>query len=197
MQRKDAVPDSFVQNKMTRISTSISLVVDVCATSLADATTYMEVAFESEAFADAPAPVLNESLTPPRTRRIDRGFVEQKDPDQVRTEAASKATMAASRELHEKGKAAEDAVVATALIRQLGQKPKPGRRGCQHGRRKGRCKDCGTGRCAHGRRKDRCKDCGTGRYAHGRRKGQCRDCGTSQCQHGHRKGQCRDCKAGK
>jgi hypothetical protein len=35
---------------------SISLVVDVCGTSLVDATTYMEGAFESGAFAAAPAP---------------------------------------------------------------------------------------------------------------------------------------------
>jgi hypothetical protein len=37
-------------------------------------------------------------------------------------QAAFKAAMAAGRELHEKGKVAEDAVVATALIGQLGQK---------------------------------------------------------------------------
>jgi hypothetical protein len=91
---------------------SVSLVVDVCAPGLADATTYMEVAFESEAFAAAPAPVLNELLTPPLTKRF--GFLNQKDPDQVRSEsphdAAFGATMAAGRELHEAGKVAEDAV---------------------------------------------------------------------------------------
>jgi hypothetical protein len=40
--------------------------------------------------------------------------------------------------------------------------PRSVARKCQHGRKKHRCKDCGTGYCQHGRRKDMCKDCGTG-----------------------------------
>jgi hypothetical protein len=50
-----------------------------------------------------------------------------------------------------------------------------------HGRRKGQCKDCGTGYCKHGRQKGQCKDCGTGHCQHGRRKHQCEDCGTGHC----------------
>jgi hypothetical protein len=37
---------------------------------------------------------------------------------------------------------------------------------CEHGRKKNRCKDCGTGYCQHKRRKDQCKDCGTGYCQH-------------------------------
>jgi hypothetical protein len=59
-------------------------VVDVCGTSLVDATTYMEDAFESVAFAAAPAPERNELLTPPLTKRF--GFANQKDPEEVRRE---------------------------------------------------------------------------------------------------------------
>ena len=56
--------------------------VDVCATSLADAVTYTKGAFESEAFAAIPAPVLNELLAPPLIKTF--GFLEKKDPEQVR-----------------------------------------------------------------------------------------------------------------
>jgi hypothetical protein len=48
--------------------------------------------------------------------------------------------------------------------------------------------------CEHGRRKSRCKDCGTGYCKHGRQKGQCKDCGTGHCQHGRVNGRCMDCK---
>ena len=38
---------------------------------------------------------------------------------------------------------------------------------CEHGRRKGQCKDCGgSSFCEHKRRKGRCKDCGWGDAAH-------------------------------
>jgi hypothetical protein len=47
---------------------------------------------------------------------------------------------------------------------------------CEHGRRKHKCKDCGTSYCQHGRRKSQCKDCGTGYCQHGRLNGRCRDC---------------------
>jgi hypothetical protein len=54
-------------------------VVDVCGTSLVDATTYMEDAFESVAFAAAAAPVLDASVVaegPPLKKRF--GFLNQK-----------------------------------------------------------------------------------------------------------------------
>jgi hypothetical protein len=70
---------------------TVSLVVDVCGTSLVDATTYMEDAFESVAFAAAAAPALDVSLVaegPPLKKRF--GFLnqnqktgDQKDPEQV------------------------------------------------------------------------------------------------------------------
>jgi hypothetical protein len=64
---------------------SVSLVVDsICATGLPDATTYTKSAFESVAFAAAPAPALDVSLTPPLTKAY--AFLEQKDPEQVRRE---------------------------------------------------------------------------------------------------------------
>jgi hypothetical protein len=69
-------------------------------------------------------------------------------------------------------------------------------RKCDHGRRKGQCKDCGTGYCKHGRQEGKCGDCGTGHCEHGRQKGQCRDCGTGYCKHYRQKGKCRDCGTG-
>jgi hypothetical protein len=91
---------------------SVSLVVDVCATGLVDAVTYTKGAFESEAFAAAAAPVLDESLTPPLTKAYP--FLEKKDPEQVRREAqraaACEAKMEASRQLLEERHLAKDAV---------------------------------------------------------------------------------------
>ena len=49
-------------------------------------------------------------------------------------------------------------------------------------------------RCEHGRQKGRCKDCGTGYCEHKRLKGQCKDCFTIYCSHGRRKRRCRKCK---
>jgi hypothetical protein len=63
---------------------SISLVVDVCATGLAGATTYMKGAFEFDTFAGTKSPALDELLTPPLTSRF--GFLNKKDPEQVRRE---------------------------------------------------------------------------------------------------------------
>ncbi len=51
---------------------------------------------------------------------------------------------------------------------------------CAHGRRKGRCKECGgSAFCMHGRRKATCKECGgSGLCTHGREKGTCKECGS-------------------
>ena len=65
---------------------------------------------------------------------------------------------------------------------------------CEHGRRKSRCKDCGTGYCQHGRQLNKCKDCGTGYCVHNRQKSQCKDCGTGHCQHGRQKHRCKECR---
>jgi hypothetical protein len=68
---------------------------------------------------------------------------------------------------------------------------------CEHGRPKGKCKDCGTlSVCAHGKNKSQCRDCGTGHCTHGRQKSQCRLCGTGHCTHGRRKDRCKDCGTG-
>jgi hypothetical protein len=98
----------------------VSLVVDVCATGLADAASYTKGAFESEAFAGAAdPPSLGEALTPPSTKGF--GFLKQKDPAEMRKEAqheaAFEAAMGPGRELHEKEKVAEDAVRTAALLR--------------------------------------------------------------------------------
>jgi hypothetical protein len=146
---------------------SISLVVDVCGTSLGDATTYTEDAFESVAFAAAAAPALAVSLVaegPPLTKRF--GFLNQKkDPEQV------------ERETHELFHGKLELIEELALIKQLEQpaaeKAKEANKKakqCDHGRRPSRCKDCGTSRCKHGRQKNNCKDCGTGHCQHGRQK---------------------------
>ena len=83
---------------------------------------------------------------------------------------------------------------------------------CDHGKRRTRCKACGTGFCDHGRDKYRCKDCGTGKCDHGKRKDLCKECspttfciharqkhsciecvGASVCDHGKRRNVCKDC----
>jgi hypothetical protein len=176
----------------------------------------MEVAFESEAFAAAKAPVLNELLTPPLTKRF--GFLEKKDPEQVRRgaqhEAAFEATMEADRQLLEERHLARDAVTKAALMDLLG-KPTPRKakeaevftcRLCprEYGGKKNygfcssKCRAAKKGKCEHGRRKDVCKDCGTGHCRHGRRrrKDVCKDCGTGYCQHGRPKHTCKDCGTG-
>jgi hypothetical protein len=102
---------------------------------------------------------------------------------EVRSEAertaAFEADMEPSRQRHEEGHLARDAVEKAVLLEQLEQAVAEitGPLKCQHGRQKSQCKDCGgKGRCLHGRRKDRCKDCGTGYCVHRRRKGRCNDC---------------------
>ena len=72
-----------------------------------------------------------------------------------------------------------------------------GRKLCEHGRLKSKCKDCGTGYCEHGRQKSQCKDCGTGYCEHGRQKSLCKDCGTGYCEHGRQRSQCKDCGTGR
>jgi hypothetical protein len=159
-------------------------VVDVCGTSLVDATTYMEDAFESVAFAAAPAPERNELLTPPLTKRF--GFANQKDPEEVRRE---------THELfHSKLELIEELALINMLEQPAAEKKAPLK--CDHGRPKSQCRDCGTGHCVHGCRKSQCKDCGTGHCMHGRPKSKCKDCGTGYCLHGRRKGCCRDCGTG-
>jgi hypothetical protein len=196
-------------------------VVGVCATSLVDATTYMQVAFESEAFAAAKSPWLNEWLTPPLTKRL--GFLEKKDSEQVRREAQHEAVFEAamepSRQLHKEGHLAKDAVTKAVLMELLEQpaaeKAKEAEdltcRACygkytdardSGGGSKnnyGFCsKTCraAKGKCDHGRKKSQCKDCGTGYCDHGRRKAKCKDCGTGYCNHGRKKSQCKDCGTG-
>jgi hypothetical protein len=98
-------------------------VVDVCAAGLANAKTYMKGAFESDTFAAADPPWINELLTPPQRKAYP--LLEQKDPEQMRKEAqrqeAFEATMAAGRQLHEEGSAVKDAVTKTLLMEQLEQ----------------------------------------------------------------------------
>jgi hypothetical protein len=186
----------------------------------------MEDAFESVAFAAAPAPERNELLTPPLTKRF--GFANQKDPEQVRREAQEearfKADMAPSRELHEEEKVAGDAVehklLMELLVQPVAEKLEPTQeqltcRGCHSKytdahdsgggckKNQGFCsKTCRAakekGTCKHGRRKRACKDCGTGRYKHGRQRGNCKECGTGRrCKHGRQRGHCKECGTNK
>ena len=72
-----------------------------------------------------------------------------------------------------------------------------GRWGCQHGRQKSHCTDCGgAGICEHNRRRGTCKDCGGAEVCeHGRQRRTCKDCGGGGiCEHGRRRGRCRRCK---
>ena len=47
---------------------------------------------------------------------------------------------------------------------------------CEHGVRKDRCRDCGTGYCIHGNDKYRCRECGIGYCKHDRIKCKCKEC---------------------
>ena len=51
-------------------------------------------------------------------------------------------------------------------------------RGCPHGRRRSRCKECGGGSiCEHGRERTKCKECGGGSICeHGRERSKCKEC---------------------
>ena len=89
---------------------SVSLVVDVCGESLADVATYVEGAFESDAFAFSEPPELKELRTFPQRKAF--AFLEQIDPEQARREAekeaAFEAKMSAGRKLHEEGHLANE-----------------------------------------------------------------------------------------
>jgi hypothetical protein len=50
---------------------------------------------------------------------------------------------------------------AATAKRAEGVKEAAEKKTCQHGRRKTKCRDCGTGHCQHGRPKAQCRDCGT------------------------------------
>jgi hypothetical protein len=138
---------------------SVSLVVDICATGLPDATTYTKSAFESDAFAASKPPKPKELRTLPQRKAY--AFLGQKDPEQVMREAEEearfKADMEPSRELHEAEKVAGDAVehklLMKLLVQPVAEKKAPLK--CDHGRLKSQCKDCGTGYCLHGRREGR------------------------------------------
>ena len=70
---------------------------------------------------------------------------------------------------------------------------------CEHGRRKDRCRDCGTGICEHNKLKRYCKDCGANSICeHGRRRDRCKDCGGGSqiCQHNKRRSTCVLCGGG-
>lgn len=72
-----------------------------------------------------------------------------------------------------------------------------GNRACPHGRRHGRCKDCGgIGICEHDRQRSRCKECKGGQICeHDRRRSQCKECKGSQiCEHDRQRSQCKECK---
>jgi hypothetical protein len=85
---------------------------------------------------------------------------------------------------------------------------------CEHGRRKGACRQCGGkaickhkriqrqciecaggATCIHKRRKRDCKDCGgTGVCIHGKSKYKCKDCGgRGICAHRRQKDKCKEC----
>jgi hypothetical protein len=171
----------------------VSLVVDICATSLPDATTYTQSTFESVAFAAAAAPALDDSLVaegPPPTKAY--AFLEQKDPEQV------------WREAHELFHGKLELIEELALIKQLEQpaaeKAKETKeaegftcryKGCNgkytdatsseakskrtYGFCSSECRETAKKaprapptQCTHGRQKSRCKDCGTGYCTHGR-----------------------------
>jgi hypothetical protein len=85
----------------------MSLVVDVCAASLADATTYMEKTFESDAFAASKPPKLNELLTPPQRKAYP--FL-----DNTEEEEAKKRAKEAEKEAKEDAKKAEKEQMAAA-----------------------------------------------------------------------------------
>ena len=70
-----------------------------------------------------------------------------------------------------------------------------GKKKCEHGRERSRCKDCGgSGICEHGRRRNQCKECGGGSICeHGRLRSQCKDCGGSSfCEHGRQRSKCKE-----
>ena len=70
---------------------------------------------------------------------------------------------------------------------------------CEHGRRRGYCKECGGSNiCEHGRQRSYCKDCGGSSICeHGRVRYACKDCGgKGVCEHGRQRRQCKECSGG-
>jgi hypothetical protein len=192
--------DTFALHRLQHFTSaakkpSVSLVVDVCATSLPDATTYTKSAFESVAFAAAAAPVLDEWLTSPRTKAYP--FLEQRDPEQVR------------RETHELFHSKLELIEELALINMLEQpateKAKEAEaftckyKGC-NGKYTdvtysgGKCKR-NYGFCSSECRGDQKKaprvrvPC-----EHRRQKARCKDC-VDMCKHRRQKRHCKDCRA--
>src|ERR1700674_3225495 len=67
---------------------------------------------------------------------------------------------------------------------------------CVHGRRSGRCIDCGGSQfCEHGKRKDACKECkGSQICEHGRQRSSCIECdGGNICKCKKQRSSCRKC----
>jgi hypothetical protein len=115
--------------------------------------------------------VLGESLTPPLTKAF--GFLNQK------VSEAEIFTCRACNSPYTDGSdggsgSKKNYGFCSSKCRRAPQK-------CEHGLKKSKCKDCGTGDCQYGLWKSNCRDCGAGRY--GRKKSQCKDCGTDTRKH--------------
>jgi hypothetical protein len=69
------------------------------------------------------------------------------------------------------------------------------RKKCEHGKRKERCRSCGTAKlCEHDKLKENCKQCGINYCTHGKRKSRCKLCGgISLCEHNILKQNCKLC----
>ena len=68
--------------------------------------------------------------------------------------------------------------------------------GCEHGRQRSQCKECGGASiCEHGRQRNYCKECGGASICeHGRQRHKCKECGGgSICEHGRRRIYCKEC----
>ena len=68
--------------------------------------------------------------------------------------------------------------------------------GCEHGRVRSTCKECGGSQiCEHGRKRPMCKECGGASICeHGRVRSHCLDCGGSNfCEHGRQRSYCKEC----
>merc|ERR1712070_1116866 len=65
--------------------------------------------------------------------------------------------------------------------------------GCEHGRVRSKCKECGGSQiCEHGRHRQSCKDCNG--CSHGRLRSKCKECGGSSiCEHRRQRFQCNVC----
>jgi hypothetical protein len=150
-----------------------------------------------------------------KDRQFNTPGLYKKDPEQVRREAqnevAFEAAMGPGRELHEKGKYAEDAVGTAALLQQLGQQtePKPTKKAkeaeiftCKlcNGKYTDGSRSGGGSKKNYGVCSSKCRDknkTAKRKCEHGLWKSNCRDCGAGYCDHGGRKkSQCRDCGTG-